>query len=256
MRKKIIIIISVILLVILGFGFWLYLSFNGSILKRLVMTKNAEQYVQMFYPDEDLEVDFAVYDFKMCAYYSKVHAPSGGDLYFHVYRNSDGELTDDFGIRVLQKENTILRLGTELDEYTKKFLAESFPHRISLAMCSVTEELTESVRNGLTVNMPFDSSDYPLPTEMTVWVETAGEKPSWEEMAERLRELRAVTKEAFPFVTRYSVSIQDRYVEKDGAYGPADHSGDISVFGVPAEIIETDRLENWLENEKQKQKAE
>jgi len=180
MRKKGIIIISVILLVILGFGFWLYLSFNGSLLKRLVMTKNAEQYVQMFYPEEDLEVDFAVYDFKMCAYYCKVHAPSGGDLYFHVYRNSDGELTDDFGTRVLQKENTILRLGTELDEYT----------------------------------------------------------------------------DAFPFVTQYSLSIQDRYVEKDGTYEPEDHSGDISVFGVPAEIIETDRLENWLENEKQKQKAE
>jgi len=255
-RKKVLIAISIILLVLAGFGLWLYLLFQGSLLKKLVMTKNAGQYVAMFYPDEDLEVDFATYDFKTGMYSCRVHAPSGGDLYFDVYRNSKGEMTDDFGIRVLQKENTILRLGIALNDYLDAFLAKNFPHRTSLVLCDASTEITDRIRDRLRISMPFSAADYPIPSEMTVWVETAGEEPTWEELAERLRELRAVTKEEFPFVTSYSMSIQEPYVEIDGGYAPADYSKGVSVYGVPADIIETPKLEAWLENERLRQEKE
>jgi len=257
MRKKtLLIVLAVILVILAGFGFRLYLSLNGSLIRKFVMTKQVKQYVAQVYPDEDLEVDFAAYDFKMCGYFCNVHSPEGGDLYFSVYEDGDGNLSDDFVLRVLAKENTISRLSRSLDDFTKAFIAENFPHRTSLVMCDTATEITDSVRDSLRLNMPFDIAGFPLPCEMIVWVETAGDEPSREEMAERLRELYAATKETFPFVTHYSMSIQDRYVETDGECGPEDYSGEISVYEVPAEIIDTPKLEVWLDDEWKRQEAE
>lgn len=258
MRKKtVFIILAVILAIVLGFGVWMYLAFNGSLIRKLVMTKQAEQYVAQVYAGEDLVVDFATYDFKMGGYSCNVHSPSGGDLYFSVYQNSDGNLTDDFALRVLAKENTIFRLTGNLDDFTEEFLAKNFPHRTTLVMCDVDGEITDAMRNKLRINMPFSIDGFPLPCEMGVWTETAGDAPTWEEAAERLKELRRLTKDVFPFVTSYHLGIQNRYVETDGEWEPEDSGAGVYVFDVPAEVIDDDdAFADWMVKERRRQEAE
>jgi len=256
MKKKILIIILAVTVPLLCFAYWFFASFNGSLIRKIVMTAQAKEYVAANFPDKELAVDFADYDFKMNGYYCDVHTNPDSDYHFIVYKNGDGKLTDDFEHRVLNKENTILRLSLALDDYTDDFLSVNFPHRTSLTLCDADWEALEQQRDAISLDMPFALETFPFSCTMTVWVETAKDTPDWAELAERLRELYEITKDAYPFVTHYSLSIQAPFIETDGEWGPEDYSSEVSVYDVPREVIAGNELETWLEAERLRQEKE
>jgi len=256
MKKKICIIILAVTVPLLCFSYWVFASFHGSLIRKIVMTAQAKEYIAGNYPDKDLFVDFADYDFKMSGYYCDIHTDPESDLHFMVYEGGDGNLTDDYELRVLNKENTILRLSLALDDYTDDFLSANFPHRTSLTLCDADWDALEKQRAAIPLDMPFDLETFPFSCTMTVWAETAKGTPDWEELAERLKELYEVTKDAYPFVTHYSMSIQAPFIEIEGEWGPEDYSADVSVFDVPREVIAGNELETWLEAERLRQEKE
>lgn len=253
-RSKVIICLAV-LFVLLAAAYCVFASFNGSIIKKAAMTSRARAYVSQKFPDMPLKVEFSGYDFKICGYYCNVRSESSEDTHFIVYEDSDGSLTDDYGSRVVQGENTLSRLIAELDDYTEKLMGEIFPHRTSLVMCDYCEDSAVSGERP-ELDIPFNAGEFPAPVTLTVWAETAGEEPTWEELAERLRELERLIRDRLPCIERYSVSIQARYIEEDGELRPSDYSSQVCAFDVPRDIITSDALDGYLKEVRAAHEAE
>lgn len=132
MLKKIAIAIgAVFLLIVLFFLF----AFFGNPVSKMLVTKNAEKYIQENYPDENYSIDYVAYDFKTSDYYVKVSSPDGIDRHFSLRGGFDGKITfDTYESSVAEKWNTAMRLD---DEYRKAvdavFESEAFLYKTGYA---------------------------------------------------------------------------------------------------------------------------
>ena len=114
MLKKIAIALgAVFLLIVLFFLF----AFFGNPVSKMLVTKNAEEYIQENYPDENYGIDYVAYDFKTSDYYVEVVSPDGIDRHFTLYGGFDGKITfDTYESSVADKWNTAGRIN---DKYRK-----------------------------------------------------------------------------------------------------------------------------------------
>lgn len=247
-HKKVLIILSAIAALLLVFAYLIFAAFNGSIVRRVITTVKAKDYVAENYPGEPYDVDFCHYDFKMGGYFCVVQSRESEDTRFTVWDDSEG-MRDDFDIWVMSRQATLSRLSRAMDDYTEDLMSRIYPYRTSLVLCDVLSGISEDEITDLPLDLPFDPMNFPLPMTLTVWTETTGEEPTWEEMAERLRELEALTRDELPNVENYSMQIQEKYVE--GEYSPG-----ICAFDVPRKVILGDGLEEYLAEVKAAQDAE
>jgi hypothetical protein len=223
----------------------IFASFNGSIIKKVITTSKIEDYVAKNYPGQPYEVGFCQYDFKCMMYFCNVQSSESEDTSFTVWDSSDG-LIDDYERSVTGRENTMLRLSIALGDYAEELLKRIYPHRTLLVMCESSDTVIEKDVAGLTLDMPFDAKSFPISTTLTVWVETSGDKPTWEELAQRFRELEELIREELPSVEYYTIYLQDKYIEEDGELKPVDYNFEVCAFNVPRNVITSDGLETYL----------
>lgn len=257
MKKKIIwAFVIAVSVVILGGAYAIFASFNGSLIARAITTKKAKDYVAEKFPGEPYEVSFALYDFKWGGYFAQVQSTESEDTHFIVTDRGD-EMWDDFERSVDGRQNTVYRLYRELDERLEAVLKEKFPHNVSLSYVDSLPDTEEADYKKLELDMELNPSTFPIKSGLVVWTETTGNEPTWDELAERYRELYGVVKEEFPFITKISLSIQYPYeIGKDGELQDSRPGSFVCAFDVPVEIIETDELEAHLEKVREEQEAE
>ncbi len=255
-KRKKIIIPAIVVAALLGIAYYMHASFNGSVIHRAVMARKARAYTEKNYAGREWDVSFGRYDFKIGKYFCDVQSPDSPDTRFTVYETDKDQLADDYESRVTQKENTIWRLSDELDTQVEKILKDSYPYRTELVLGEFVEEKSEEDRAKLTPDMPLDIKNLPFSGRVTVWVETQNENPTWEEVAERLRELEKLFRGEVPDISLFSLSLQSKYVNEGGEWVPGDRTKSISVFDVPRDVITGDGLKEYLQQIKARQEAE
>lgn len=256
-KKKLLIIIPVVILaVLLAVAGWFHMALYGSPIKRAWMKNQAEEYVAKNYPDTDYEVVRSGYDFKMNGYFCNVQSKSIEDIHFVIYER-DGKLFDDYETSVAGKHTTIGRLESDLDEYVTAKVEEKLKYRNRLIICAFDNEpFTEEEVEKIVYGQKLDIGHLPHPAQLTVWIETQNEKPSWEELASRLREFAVMAQEISPDIRVLSVSLEAKYHDENGNLMPEDYNSGISVYDVPIEVIEGDGLEEYLAKVKAAQEEE
>lgn len=253
--KRALIITGIIVTFLLVFIYLIFMSFNGSLIHRIVFTNQTKEYVRENYPGEEWEISFAVYDFKMNNYLCHIQSPSSIDTAFNVYETQDGKPADDFEIAVINKENTIYRMARELDTLTDEIILPAYPHRTRLMMCdfNYTEEID---RSKFELDMEFDYKNISNPIELTIWVETSQSEPTWEEAAKLFREAVSITEKLGINVSYFSISVEYPYTEVEEELVPIDYNSIVGAFEVPKEIILSDKLEDFLNEERLRREQE
>lgn len=247
-KKKVIIIVCIVLVLLLVPVYLVYASFNGSIMKKYMVTKEAKTYVSKHFREEDFVVSKARYDFKLCGYFCNVQSKTSEDTRFSVYKWSNREMDDDYDLCVNKKENTIRRLAQELDEWSEKTLKKAYPYKTDLVMCDFYYG-EEFDRDKFSLDMEFDMSDLPHPISVNIWTETKGKAPTWEELGERLQELVKITDKLGVYPEYFSMWIKYKewYMEGEDKEKPY---STVQAFDVPREVIEGEDLDEYLEKEK------
>jgi hypothetical protein len=91
---------------------------------------SARQYIAENYPDLNLELEKARYDFKSSNYYVHVKSSTGIDTHFTLRLSGSGKFEhDDYDYRVVQKFNTFERIGAEYGQAVRNVIdGEDFPY--------------------------------------------------------------------------------------------------------------------------------
>jgi len=243
------IVLAVLGTLLLAFVCFVYIAFNGSILQKLRYTKLAKEYIAEHYPDSGYVVDRAVYDFKMNSYYCTVKDPNSIDTHFTVYpENGNGLLRDDYENRVTSLWNTRMRLSNEVRKAGDALFAD-LPWRQRLMGLDVYEDTD---MKGLYLDMPFDLYHFPGELEFTLWIETDGEEPTWEELEEKLVAIKAYVESKGVSPVSYSVLLEYPYTEnKNHDLEPTQYGSNVCVFDVPASVIDDpEALHERLEHDR------
>lgn len=249
------VLFAVLAAIPLALLYWIYASFNGSIFQKIRYTKLANEYIKTHYANENFIVEKAQYDFKVNGYYCRVYDPKSQDVSFHVYPyQGDGELADDYDNMVNKLWNTNRRMSIALDKATEELFAD-FPYRQRLMM---TEFTHEDVTDKFYLNMPFELYNLPDTIKFNVWIETQKEVPSWEEVEERLVEIKHYVESKGLTMESYSLSLEYPYIEKNGEIDPIDYTnGNYIIYDVPSDIIDQpEELHKFVEKARENIEAE
>lgn len=254
MKKKIIIALSIIGFSTICVLYFLYASFNGSIIQKCITTSKVKDYVKEHYDINEYDVEFATYDFKMVGYYCNVQSKTSEDTRFEVYKSGD-EYTDDYEFRVSKKENTIGRLSRNLDDYIEDFLEKNYPHRTVLSLLDIDGEITDEMRDKLKLDMEFDMDTFPLPLSLTVWTETCNEYPSYDEVEKDLYELYDLTSSKGLNIKTYSLAIYEKFEEdENGNIEYAYTDKQCYVYDVPVSVIKEHKVKEFIEKQQAEEK--
>lgn len=177
-------VLTIFAVIVLGGIYAVYAEFNGSILKKAVLTYKAEEYVSKHY-GEDYSVEYAVFNFKFDDYYCRVRSDKSIDTEFDVFEDSDGIVTDDHEFRVNGRDNTYRRLESEIGIIAGNEFLTAYPYKCILCICKFKDEDVQDL-SKLELDMKPDMHEPPFPMELTLWAEC--EEPSWEELAKALYE--------------------------------------------------------------------
>ena len=157
MLKKIAIALGVMfLLVVLFFLF----AFFGNPVSKMLVTKNAEKYIQKNYPDENYAIDYVAYDFKTSDYYVKAVSPDGVDRHFSLRGSWGGRITfDTYESSVADKWNTAERINDEYRKTVDKvFESKEIPYETHISFGDIQFADSDYAQDETT-------PDYAIPTD-------------------------------------------------------------------------------------------
>ncbi len=215
----------------------------GNPISAQIATKKVTAYVKETYPNAGFAVAKAHYNFKTGGYSCFVTSPTSEDTAFSVEYHR-GKIRDDYEYEVANCFSTYRRLDRELDSLVEKIVGEQFPHKVNLLLGSMRGE--EDMSRTLTLDMPFDRYNLPLPVEVTLWVDT--EDISYSQAARLLLELDSIFQREKLTVDRYTIRLSD-VVEYDENGNPVyDHQREeIHIIEFPAGRLAEKNLPQVLE---------
>lgn len=128
MKKQKKTIISLLILALLIGLIILINSFVGNPISRIIVNHSAENYIKETYPEMDLEVDKATYNFKFGEYNVNVKSSTSIDTYFSLGVSQLGKVQrDNYEDDVMAKFNTWIRINMDYREMVAKvFESEDF----------------------------------------------------------------------------------------------------------------------------------
>lgn len=103
---------------------YVYNTFNGNAISKVIARHAGWQYVEERYPSEDLFVGRVGYDFKMNGYYVNIASKSEQDVYFDVYVDSFGHIQGDNYENVTSGWNTWIRLNGQYEDLVNTVFQE------------------------------------------------------------------------------------------------------------------------------------
>lgn len=238
------ILICLSILIFAGLIFSLFNSFYGNPVSAAIATSKIKSYVNHTYPDLNLEVPSATYNFKTQGYYSQVKSGTSPDTCFSVSW-SDGGLYDTYEYDVEKRDMTYRRLQTELDKTVEGIIQTELPYETSILLADFV--LKEGDTNSLKLDMPLDIKNPPLPVSLTVDILT--DEISYENLSARLLELSDLMKEYEIPVALFSVIIQEPAA---GGEKAAPEGQSLYLYDFPSEkITEPDLIASIKEHQKE-----
>jgi hypothetical protein len=229
MKLKNIILVLVPLLLVIILTTSLYTSFKGNPFVARKATKAIKEYVAENYPEYELEIDRATYNFKFKSYGCKVYSNDIIDLHFTVKYNQKGNISyDSFEQDYLGSYNTLDRFGKEYTKLVTPVLENLFGKE------NINRAYIEYEKHNLA-----DASTTPQPNEeftlndryhKRLMVNLEGTSAKVEDFADILNTLHQTMIEK-----GYNVDDYTLYIEIDGrAY---------SVRDISPELINDDLLD-------------
>lgn len=222
--------------------FVLPLPVHGSLFHKVTLTNKAKQYVAQQYGD-GYTVAGAIYDFKSNRYFCKVQSVSSPDTSFEVFQGKDKALTDDFAWKVDEKENTISRLSSELDEQVEKQFLPSYPQKCIQYMLRF-DDGEQMDQSKFILDMPLDLQNPPHPLELNLWV--VCETPSWSALADALKDALFCADRLGWNISYYSVLLHKPYNESEEK--PVTTETEYRIYRLSSEEIRKETLESFLEH--------
>lgn len=243
----------IVAVIIASVGVFIYLllsSLYGSGFKKRRIYQEALEYVEERFPGEDLTVERCSYEYKTGEYFCHVTSTSSPDTYFKIYPDENEVLTDDYDWAVGLRQNTLERLTKELIDYLEEEFPSLYDGNFNLILASFHEEVPEEELRKIELDLPFDPAALPLGAGVSIWLETKGDVPSWEEFPERLKEVKEDLIVILPDLETVTVAIQEKYIEKDGTMQPLYYYTEYIVYDVPVDVIDEGSVEEFIEKQK------
>ena len=241
MKKKWVIILSIFLGVLLIFGYFIFSSFNGSLIYKLVFNNKVEKYIEANYKNNDFTIGRVKYDFKFGEYYCEIQSKSSKDTTFLVKSRFNGELYDTYDSQVNKRTNTYFRLCDELNEITPKVI-KKLSFKSDIAICDFAESENTS---KLKLDMKLDLSNPPFPCVFTLYAQTKKDEPTFDEYIECIRELNSLLKD---YNFEY-LSVTLEYPKNEGDENLQGYlESKYSVTNIPTKIIESEKLEKYIKS--------
>lgn len=206
-----IILIGIILLVI-GFAFSFFNAFYGNPISAAIATSKIRSYVKETYPEMNLEVPKATYNFKFDEYNSYVKSKTSVDTCFYV-SVSNGKINDRYEIEVINKNNTFERLQKELDQTIGEILLKEFPYETSILIADFYTKDSDFSR--LTLDMPFEITNLPFGVSLTVYI--LSNDISYENLKVKITELSKIMEKHNIPVDLFTVVLEEPMPEGEKA---------------------------------------
>lgn len=132
MKKKILIVAGVILIAVCLFFCF---AFFGNPVSKILVTKNAGDYIALNFQDSDYVIESVNYDFKTSDYYVSVISPDSTDNHFTLYAGLDGKIVfDTYDSAVLKKWNTAERINNAYrDAVDTAFADDGFAYNADIS---------------------------------------------------------------------------------------------------------------------------
>jgi hypothetical protein len=214
---------------ILGLIVSVVISFYGNPVTKLVATSQIRSYVEKNYPDIDLEVAKAGYNFKFQDYVSRVQSNTSVDTEFSVNWHK-GKIDDSYEIDVLKRYNTYQRLQRELSDVVEAVISREFPYQTTIVFADSVKSTDDF--SALTLDMPLNTETIPLPTTLTIYF--YHDKIEYEVFCERLKELYDIMNRNNIRIDFYSVVMEEP--SEDGEK-PNSSGQSIYLYDFPAEKL-------------------
>lgn len=246
-----VVVLAVFLLIIFGFIISLITSFYGNPITKIIASSQMRSYVEKNYPDMDLEVSKAGYNFKFGDYVSHAQSTTSIDTGFSVNWHK-GAIDDNYEIDVVKRYNTYQRLQRELSILVEDTIAREFPYKTSIVFADADKSTDDF--SDLTLDMPLDTETIPFSTTLTIYF--YHDKINYEEFCERLLELSDIMKRNRIRIDYYSMVMEEP--SEDGEK-PNSSGKSIYLYDYPAERLASatlveDIMEHMAKWEKEHEK--
>ncbi len=131
MKKPIKVIAAIVAFVLIAVILFVANGLVGNPVSKFIANKNAQKHIKETYPDMELEIAKATFDFKSGGYNVFVQSPTSIDTHFSVDVSSAGKVRyDSYESNVPGKWNTLRRIDEEYREMVDTILdAEDFPYK-------------------------------------------------------------------------------------------------------------------------------
>lgn len=233
-KKLAIIVTTVLFLCIFGIVLMFINSFWGNPISAAIATRSIKSYVKETYPDMDLEISDAKYNFKFNSYVSWIQSKTSKDTNFTVDW-SDGAIYDSYEYDVLGRYRTFERLSTEFSQKVVEIVRKEFKYETSILYGDFGK--SELDLSKLTLDMPLDFNNLPLPTDLTVYI--MSDEISYEVLSAHLLELYRIMESHQIPIDQYTVVIEEPI---PGEAKSALNGESLHLIDFPSEKIESEDL--------------
>ncbi len=227
--------ITIFLIVFLSFS--IYNSIKGNPISAKIANSKIKAYVNNTYSGLDLTVSKTRYSFKDSSYNSLVQSKTSQDTVFMV-SYTRGKVTDYYDYEVANHITTYRRLTDSFQKEIETILSREFPYTSSILIAAYGKE--DSDIDKLTLDMPFDLNDPPMPASLTVY--SISEEQTYEILSERLVELKTIMDQHRIPISTYSLVLEP----SDEKNKPAESR--LYLFDFPTEKIDSKDLISEIKN--------
>lgn len=228
---------TIIITTIIGFVLFIANETIGNPISAAIATSKIKSYVAETYSNQDFEMAKVRYSFSFNNYNTEIKSKVSQDTKFSIsYKN--GRIFDNYKDRVTDKSNTKRRFNINLSKVIRDIVEKELSYYTSLVGGSLFSK--DNNFNCLTLDMPFDINNIPLPIEVNVW--SYSEEISYDILANRLFELHKVLQEHGSKVDYYTMTLLGVNSEHRKNVENEEGSEQIYVFDFPASKITEDGL--------------
>lgn len=234
-KKRIGTILTVILLLfVFGTIFLFFNSFFGNPVSASIAKYKISRYVKKEYPDKDLDISKAQYNFKNHDYFCIVQSKDIKDMRFQISL-SGKNIRDSYEFDVAGKYQTFVRLTNEFDKKVEALIESAFPYPTDILIADFDK--SDGIFSNLSLDMPLDITNPPYPAYLTVYM--FSEEISYDFLCARLLELHNLMQtNRIPFEL-YTLVIREPMPDGEK---PNPDGESLHLFDFPVEKLESEDL--------------